>query len=317
MSGETGWLPVRPTRSLRQSASPHECNLRRTRRRPAHDERGHPEPGELACRAAGGQARDSPGAHSHHQRRTHGLAHRDRLALRRQTHLGACPAIAAAAAPVHTAAALGLCDLEPPPSATAPGEAGLSVGGLACGALNSRPSARSFKRVRRPARTALRSPQRSTSTGICECVSTCWVSLPSSRRLRPLRPCDAITIRSHLCFLAAAITASATRSDLAMTALTVTPWASPRAFTPSSMAWAALPHWASMCLAALVSAGTPPSKELRGLRGPTFSATTVAPVSAATARPCSTPLSNRAEPSVAIRMRLYMRGVSSKLGQRA
>src|SRR6218665_113409 len=72
------WPPVRPARSLRQSASPHECNLRRTRRRPAHDERGHPEPGELACRAAGGQARDS----------------------------------------------------------TAPGGAGLSVGGLACDALN-------------------------------------------------------------------------------------------------------------------------------------------------------------------------------------
>lgn len=30
--------------------------------------------------------------------------------------------------------------------------------------------------------------QRSTSTGVCEWVNTCWVSLPSNRRLIPLRP---------------------------------------------------------------------------------------------------------------------------------
>ncbi|MNV62771.1 hypothetical protein D3C71_1553320 [compost metagenome] len=76
----------------------------------------------------------------------------------------------------------------------------------------------------------------------------------------PLRPCDAITIKSHLCFLAAEITASATRSDLAMTAFTVTPWASPWALTPSTMACAASPHWASMRLTSPVSTGMPPSK---------------------------------------------------------
>ena len=43
--------------------------------------------------------------------------------------------------------------------------------------------------------------QRSTSTGIFPWVSTCWVSLPSSKRLMPLRPCEAITIKSVLALL--------------------------------------------------------------------------------------------------------------------
>ena len=38
----------------------------------------------------------------------------------------------------------------------------------------------------------------------------------------PLRPCDAITMRSHCCFLAAAKTASDTTSDFTVMALVVT-----------------------------------------------------------------------------------------------
>jgi hypothetical protein len=82
----------------------------------------------------------------------------------------------------------------------------------------------------------------------------------SSRRLMPLRPCEAMTIRSHLCFLAAAITASATRSDLATTAFTLTPRACPRVLTPSTSAWAASAHCFSIWRTSLGSTGMPPSK---------------------------------------------------------
>jgi len=45
-------------------------------------------------------------------------------------------------------------------------------------------------------------PQRYTSTGIFECVSTLTVSLPRTTAETPRRPCEAITIKSH--FLASA-----------------------------------------------------------------------------------------------------------------
>ena len=38
---------------------------------------------------------------------------------------------------------------------------------------------------------------RQTSTGIVLCVRTLVVSLPSTRAETPLRPCDAMQIRSH------------------------------------------------------------------------------------------------------------------------
>ena len=44
-----------------------------------------------------------------------------------------------------------------------------------------------------------RRDQRTTSTGIFVCVSTFWVSLPSSSAETPRRPCEAITIRSQSC----------------------------------------------------------------------------------------------------------------------
>ena len=40
-------------------------------------------------------------------------------------------------------------------------------------------------------------PQRYTSTGIFECVSTLTVSLPRTTAETPRRPCEAITIKSH------------------------------------------------------------------------------------------------------------------------
>ena len=52
------------------------------------------------------------------------------------------------------------------------------------------------------------SPQRTTSTGTLEWVSTFWVSLPSRKPDRPRRPCDDITIRSHLSFAAVLTMAS-------------------------------------------------------------------------------------------------------------
>lgn len=44
----------------------------------------------------------------------------------------------------------------------------------------------------------------------------------AQRRLMPLRPCEAMTIRSGLCFLAAAMMASETTSDLTVMALVAT-----------------------------------------------------------------------------------------------
>ena len=49
---------------------------------------------------------------------------------------------------------------------------------------------------------------RTTITGSLLCVSTFCVSLPSSTAEMPRRPCEAITIASHLCFFAAARIAS-------------------------------------------------------------------------------------------------------------
>jgi hypothetical protein len=48
--------------------------------------------------------------------------------------------------------------------------------------------------VRRPSRSQA---PRYTSTGILECVSTFWVSLPSKSALTPLRPWEAIMMRSQ------------------------------------------------------------------------------------------------------------------------
>src|SRR5512137_279891 len=45
--------------------------------------------------------------------------------------------------------------------------------------------------------------QRTTSTGSLLWVNTFCVSLPSSSADTPRRPCDAMTIASHFCFLAA------------------------------------------------------------------------------------------------------------------
>ena len=50
-------------------------------------------------------------------------------------------------------------------------------------------------------------PQRYTSTGIFECVSTLTVSLPRTTADTPRRPCDAITIKSHFLAEAASIIA--------------------------------------------------------------------------------------------------------------
>jgi hypothetical protein len=50
-------------------------------------------------------------------------------------------------------------------------------------------------------------PQRYTSTGIFECVSTLTVSLPRTTAETPRRPCEAITIKSHLLAEAASMIA--------------------------------------------------------------------------------------------------------------
>src|SRR6186713_2528041 len=54
----------------------------------------------------------------------------------------------------------------------------------------------------------LRGGQRTTNTGILECVSTFAVSLPSNRLDKPLRPWEAITIRSQRDFFACLMMAS-------------------------------------------------------------------------------------------------------------
>jgi hypothetical protein len=50
-------------------------------------------------------------------------------------------------------------------------------------------------------------PQRYTSTGIFECVSTLTVSLPSTTAETPRCPCEAITIKSHFLAVAASMIA--------------------------------------------------------------------------------------------------------------
>ena len=102
--------------------------------------------------------------------------------------------------------------------------------------------------------------QRKTSTGMCECVSTCCVSLPSSKRLMPLRPCEAITIKSAFCFLAVAMMASDTTSDFTVTDLTLTPLAFAALATVSRLAWAASVHCFSMRLTSATDKGMLPSK---------------------------------------------------------
>ena len=54
---------------------------------------------------------------------------------------------------------------------------------------------------------AKNNPQRYTSTGIFECVSTLTVSLPRTTAETPRCPCEAITIKSHLLASAASIIA--------------------------------------------------------------------------------------------------------------
>lgn len=57
-------------------------------------------------------------------------------------------------------------------------------------------------RRRPPVRGRSRRAYRTTSTGILECVRTFAVSLPRSRLESPLRPCEAMMIRSHFFFFA-------------------------------------------------------------------------------------------------------------------
>src|SRR5439155_19232744 len=58
--------------------------------------------------------------------------------------------------------------------------------------------------IRQPGRAGARlRDQRTTITGSFECVSTFCVSLPSNNAETPRRPCDAMTIASHLAFFAA------------------------------------------------------------------------------------------------------------------
>ena len=52
-------------------------------------------------------------------------------------------------------------------------------------------------RRRAPRSCDCRAGQRTTSTGSFECVSTFWVSLPSTSAATPRRPCEAMTMRSH------------------------------------------------------------------------------------------------------------------------
>src|SRR5687768_478885 len=73
--------------------------------------------------------------------------------------------------------------------------------------------------------------QRTTSTGTFECVSTFAVSLPSSRLDSPLRPWDAITIRSHFDFFACLMIAS-----YGARLVTATPWQ--ETFTAAASAFA-------------------------------------------------------------------------------
>src|SRR6185369_8302494 len=102
--------------------------------------------------------------------------------------------------------------------------------------------------------------QRSTSTGMLLWVRTCCVSLPSRMRLKPLRPCEAITIRSHLLFFAVDMIASATRSDLETTALALTLFASAACCTASTTAWPWSAHCFSVRAMSCVDTVIPPSK---------------------------------------------------------
>ncbi len=61
----------------------------------------------------------------------------------------------------------------------------------------ARGGARHRGRRGEPVARRLTNRQRTISTGTVECVSTFWVSLPSSSAETPRRPCEAITTRSH------------------------------------------------------------------------------------------------------------------------
>ncbi len=91
-------------------------------------------------------------------------------------------------------------------------------------------------------------------------VSTCCVSLPSRMRLRPRRPCEAITTRSHLFFFTLARIDSAIRSDLVTIALALTPSAIAASRTASTTAWPRSAHCFSVRAMSAVDTVTPPSK---------------------------------------------------------
>ena len=76
----------------------------------------------------------------------------------------------------------------------------------------------------------------------------------------PRRPCEAITIRSHFCFLAVAMMASAIRSPLAVTGLTFTSISCPAALTAFTASMASVCHCFSMRATSEAARVTPPSK---------------------------------------------------------
>src|SRR5262245_11053455 len=125
--------------------------------------------------------------------------------------------------------------------------------------------------------------------------------LPSKMRARPRRPCDDMTIKSHCLLFAASIIASAAVS-VAVTVSHSTPHSRAAMLTLPSMRAASCSAalWYSM-KAAAVSLLAIESHGSIAVRAVTF-----APASLASARPAATALPASSEPSVAIRMCVYM-----------
>src|SRR3990172_9139194 len=148
---------------------------------------------------------------------------------------------------------------------------------------------------------------RTTSTGMVECVSTFAVSLPSRMLDRPLRPCEAIMIRSHLAFFACLMIASYGTPLVTDTLSQSTPTALALAVTSARSFFERFPVSSSKRFLTTPAFGmTKPSSMIIWNSGVTLRTVIFAPMDLASRMHCFTAFCESGDPSVGSRMCLYI-----------
>src|SRR5262249_37698727 len=158
-----------------------------------------------------------------------------------------------------------------------------------------------------PKGTPLGTPYRTISAGTLLWVSTSLAWLPRSNRLTPRRPCEAMTIRSQPLCSAVSMMPSAGCLSRACTVSQLTPFD----FAASA---ACVRIWlpAAVTISSYCSTGLRlPNRAMRASSSEDHASVTVTTTTGtlsalASASPCVSALPPNSEPSVAIRMRLYM-----------